>query len=175
MPKLTPDQIASLSRVGDAMIADGVPKSFVEANKTLAADSEGRFGLMLAYDEDPAPEDREETLWLLAEDLDERLDDIQNPEPLPAFSFADLERSIRNVLAFKGQLKKAILAKCDGFTDQSDELTALRAASVKAGYPAGFLSRWLDCPTKPRQRTLHKVANALGLTESDIAKARAAA
>jgi Helix-turn-helix len=153
----TPSQRVCLASIVVAMHSQGLDLAFVDHASEIARNDQGVFDLMAMW---KASENSEERAAIIA-DIQDLVDDYEaapsTPTQRPYIRFDQLPAIAKSVMADKVKLRALI-----------DRHGGVSAVALKAGIPQPSLSRMLAAPSIPRRTTLYKIANALGLPESDI-------
>lgn len=154
----TADQILEISAITTEMLQNSnLPREFIAQVDSIARAWEGVYDLMVLWRNAPAGTDREE----IEADLNEIVDDITDAPPEPAkkpyIPFDELTNVAGQVLAFKKKLRTLI--------DQHGGVTEV---ARKSGIPQPSLSRMLNSHSMPRRTTLYKLADAMGVAETEV-------
>ncbi len=144
--------------IAQRMLASDMPETFVRQAVTSALEDidQGRLGVagLMSMWAEGGPESED-----CIADIYEHLDDMEgNGSEAPYIAFDDLERIAQDIVLFKGALRRHI--------DKHGGVTKVAQA---AGIPQPSLSRMLNTASMPRRNTLYKLANAMGLTQVDVA------
>ncbi len=157
--RTTPEQILRLAAIILKMEKAGVDRTFIVEADELARRDQGVFDLMELWA--AAAHDRAEREELIA-DIQESIDDYRDapalPQQRPYIRYGQLSDVAKRVMAEKAKLRKLI-----------DKHGGISAVAKKSGIPQPSLSRMLSSPSIPRRSTLYKIANALDLSEKEIA------
>lgn len=143
------------------MAEAGIPAGFIAEAVKFGEVDQGFFNLIQLWSEaEDDPEEREELLFAMQEELDEEQDLATGAPPVfnTKLDCDKLDNVIPNVIAFKAKLKDIIDRDHGGVTQ----------AAAKIGMPQPSLSRFLNSSTIPRRTTLYKIARGLGLPESMV-------
>lgn len=159
MFKTTVEQREKLKHIAEQMLKSNVPAKFVQENVKIAEDCQGHFDMMDAWLDAADDAEKDDVLYALAEEVDEEAESREHREPIPSMDLEDIEEWAKATIARKQLIKAEILQKFD----------SLEQASVAADYPASFLGKFLDSPVPPRQTTLYRLANRLGLPLKAVA------
>lgn len=155
----TPAQKLELYTIATAMASAGLPPEFITNAVQFAESDQGFFDLMKLWNESSEdPGEREELIHAMQEELDEEDELPVEPVKRPYINDDELSEIGRKVLAFKARLKNIIDRDHGGVTQAAETI----------GMPQPSLSRFLSSPSMPRRTTLYKIANKLGLPESEI-------
>lgn len=157
--KTTDDQVIHIATIVVEMSAAGLDPAFIRAASELARTDQGIYDLMALWlDAKGDGAERDE----IAADLQDSIDDYQDapssPLKKPYIRFDQLDDVGDRVLEEKARLRDLI-----------DRHGGVTAVARKAGIPQPSLSRMLNSASIPRRSTLYKIANALDLSETDIA------
>ena len=138
------------------MVDSGLSQEFARRAINLAAEFDGARGLMVMWAEEESGAERDE----IVADLHELIADasITDVEEKPYIPFDDLSEIADDVMAFKDRLRQIV-----------DEQGGVTKLAEKTGIPQPSLSRFFNTASMPRRSTLLKIANALDLSEKDIA------
>jgi hypothetical protein len=157
--KTSPEQVMRLASIMVEMERAQLDRQFIVAASELARSDEGVFDLMALWHENAS--NAEEQAEIIA-DIQESIDDYKDApsEPLrkPYIRYDKLGDVAGQVLARKARLRDLI-----------DRHGGVSAVARKTGIPQPSLSRMLNSPSIPRRSTLYKIAEALDLSETDIA------
>lgn len=155
----TDEQRVQLARIVVAMSDAGLPAAFVRHCDDLARVDQGAFELMeLWYEDDDDEQGRDEILADLQEMLDDEEELGSKPVQKPYIRYDQLGDVVGRVREHKEKLRRLV-----------DEHGGVSAVARKAGMHQSALSRLLNSPSMPRRTTLYRIANALDLSEADIA------
>lgn len=156
--KTTPEQVLNLAFIMVEMKKAGVaPRLIVDASE-LARNDQGVYDLMALWlDATNDPAERDEIVADIQESIDDYRDAPSQPQQKPYIGYDKLGDVAKRVLAEKAKLRDLI-----------DKYGGVSAVAQKSGIPQPSLSRMLNSPSIPRRSTLYKIANALGLPETDI-------
>jgi len=157
--KTSPEQVMRLASIMMEMEKSHLDQRFIVAASELARTDQGVFDLMALWLENAS--NAEEQAEIIA-DIQDSIDDYQDApkEPLrkPYIKYDKLGDVANQVLANKARLRDLI-----------DKHGGVSAVARKTGIPQPSLSRMLNSPSIPRRSTLYKIAEALDLSETDIA------
>jgi len=157
--KTSPEQVMRLASIMMEMEKSQLDQRFIVAASELARTDQGVFDLMALWLENAS--NAEEQAEIIA-DIQDSIDDYQDApkEPLrkPYIKYDKLGDVANQVLANKARLRDLI-----------DKHGGVSAVARKTGIPQPSLSRMLNSPSIPRRSTLYKIAEALDLSETDIA------
>jgi DNA-binding phage protein len=143
--------------IATEMARAGVPRPFVVAAAELAQRSEGAYDLMVLWKAAETEEDRGATISDIQELLDDEDDQPTGVETKPYLRFDHLDDIAKSVMTFKAKLRKKVEA-AGGISE----------LARKSGIPQPSLSRFFNTASMPRTKTLYRIAEALGLDESEI-------
>lgn len=155
--KTTAEQRMELAQIVVEMQKAKLNTTFIDSASELARVDQGVFELMALWDQAKAA-DRAEILADIQDSIDDYADAPQAPQKKPDIRYEQLEDVASRVMAEKAKLR-ALIDKHGGVT----------AVATKTGIPQPSLSRMLNSVSIPRRTTLHKIATALKLSETDIA------
>jgi len=157
--RTTPDQVLKLATIVLEMEKAGVDRSFIYDADELARKDQGVFDLMALWVD--AGSDQAERDEIIA-DIQESIDDYADAPPVPLkkpyIRYDQLEDVAQRVMAEKAKLRQIV-----------DKHGGVSAVAQKSGIPQPSLSRMLNSPSVPRRSTLYKIAEALDLSETEIA------
>ena len=152
------EQKLELYEIATRMRVAGLAADFITAAVKRAEEYEGTFDLMLLWRDETDPNERNEALADIQEALDESSERPHQIVERPYIHFDQLESVADKIRAFKGELRKKV-----------DAWGGIMKLSVATGIPQPSLSRFFSSTSMPRRTTLYRIANVLGLSESDIA------
>ena len=144
------------ARVAQRMLDAGLPAAFIITTLDLVRDNRGIYELMVLWEDADTSNDRDEAVA----DIQELIEDHKEAVPekqKPYIPFDQLDEVAQRVLAHKSKLRE-IIDKHGGVT---------RVAEL-CGIPQPSLSRMLRSASMPRRSTLYKIAEALGVPETEI-------
>lgn len=157
--KTTPEQVLTLASIMVEMQTSGLEHEFIVKASELARVDQGVYDLMSlwsATESDPA--ERNEIVAELQESIDDYNDAPAEPLHKPYIKYDRLHDVAQRVMTEKAKLRQII-----------DRHGGVSAVAQKTGIPQPSLSRMLNSSSIPRRSTLYRIANALGLSEEDIA------
>lgn len=156
--KTTAEEVISLATIVVEMEAAGIDREFIVRSFELAQHDQGVFDLMALWQESAAsPGDREDIVADLQDSLDDYEDAPKAPQKKPYITYDGLGDVAIQVTAAKKRLRDLI-----------DRHGGVSAVALKSGIPQPSLSRMLNSASIPRRATLYKIANALGVSETEI-------
>ena len=157
--RTTPDQVLKLAAIVLEMEKAGVDRNFIVEADELARRDQGVFDLMALWaDAAGDPAERDEIVADIQESIDDYRDAPATPQKKPYIKYVQLDDVAQRVMAEKAKLRQII-----------DKHGGVSAVAQKAGIPQPSLSRMLNSPSVPRRSTLYKIADALDLSENEIA------
>jgi DNA-binding phage protein len=157
--RLAAEQVLKLATIMVEMEKAGLDRNFIVEASELARSDQGIYDLMALWiDAATDPSERDEVVADIQESLDDYRDAPATPEKRPHISYNQLEDVAKRVMAEKVKLRQVI-----------DKHGGVSAVAQKCGIPQPSLSRMLNSPSVPRRSTLYKIANALDLSETEIA------
>jgi DNA invertase Pin-like site-specific DNA recombinase len=156
--KTTPDQVLQLAAIVVDMQHAGLDREFIVHAFELAHTDQGVYDLMALWVDATDEDERDEVVADIQESLDDYRDAPASPEKRPYIKYDELGDVAQRVMAEKAKLRQII-----------DQHGGVSAVAKKCGIPQPSLSRMLSSPSVPRRATLYKIANALDLSEKDIA------
>ncbi len=152
------DKTKRLYEIALKMLKNGLSDKFVVTACSYAHEYEGLFNLFLLWDSRAANvEEKKEIIADIQELLDDIVEADKGPIVKPKIEFKELDDIVVKIRVFKEKLRSLI-----------DRHGGVTAVSKKAGIPQPSLSRLLSSGSMPRRATLYKIANALGVDESEI-------
>jgi len=154
----TSDQILKLAAIMVEMERAGLDRDFIVKASELARFDQGVYDLMDFWGEANDATEQGAIVADIQESLDDYRDAPATPEKRPYIKFDQLEDVAQRVVAEKAKLRQII-----------DQHGGVSAVAQKCGIPQPSLSRMLNSASVPRRATLYKIANALDLSETDIA------
>jgi len=157
--RTTSEQVLKLATILVEMEKAGLDRNFIVEASDLARSDQGIYDLMALWiDAATDPSERDEVVADIQESLDDYRDAPTTPEKKPYIKYNQLEDVAKRVMAEKVKLRQVI-----------DKHGGVSAVAQKCGIPQPSLSRMLNSPSVPRRSTLYKIANALDLSETEIA------
>jgi len=156
--KTTPEQVLKLASITVEMVNAGLAHRFIFEASELARVDQGVYDLMalwLVVADDDA--ERDEIVADIQESIDDYRDAPTQPQEKPYIGYDKLDDVATRVVAEKAKLRQLI-----------DRHGGVSAVAQKSGIPQPSLSRMLNSASIPRRSTLYKIANALGLPETEI-------
>lgn len=154
----TSEQLLELYEIATQMRAAGLPADFITAAVKRAEEYEGTFELMALWRDETDPREREEALIDIQEAVDDGLERQNRKIERPYIQFKDLPTVADKVKTFKAELRKKV-----------DAWGGVMKLAAETGIPQPSLSRFFNSTSMPRRTTLYRIANAVGLNETDIA------
>lgn len=155
---LSAESMLEIYSIATQMHAEGLNAEFINAAVNRAREYEGTFDLMLMWRDEQDPQERAATLADIQEAIDEGRERPNQVVEKPYIHFDQLENISDKVKAFKAGLRNKV-----------DAWGGIMKLSVATGIPQPSLSRFFNSASMPRRTTLYKIANALHLSEEDIA------
>ena len=157
--RTTPDQILKLAAIVLEMEKAGVDRNFIVDADELARKDQGVYDLMALWADAASDQaERDEIIADIQESIDDYRDAPPAPQKKPYIKYDQLDDVAKHVMAEKAKLRKII-----------DKHGGVSAVAQKSGIPQPSLSRMLNSPSVPRRSTLYKIAEALDLSEKEIA------
>lgn len=153
---ISPEIKAELIMIGADMLKAGLPSQFVSSAVETAFRYEGVCELMQLWMEETDEAEREE----IVADLQELVDDCTRVGHSVGtyISFDDLDAIAQDIRAFKDSLRILV-----------DERGGISYLAKLTGIPQPSLSRMFNSVSMPQRSTLLKIAQALDLSEVQIA------
>lgn len=152
----TLEQKARFYKIALEMFKSGLSYEF--SNKlTLLADYEGVYDLLVMWHKEKDPKERDEIIADLQEEIDEFTQENQYSKIRPFINFDDLDSIAKDIVGFKKKLLTEV-----------NKRGGISVLAKKSGIPQPSLSRFFHTASMPRQTTLYKIANALGLSETEV-------
>jgi hypothetical protein len=155
--RTTTEQAMTLASIMVEMGRAGLDDQFIVAASDLARSDQGLYDLMAMWSAATDATERDEIIADLQESIDDYGDAPATPVKKPYIKFDNLTDVARQVMANKAKLRDII-----------DRHGGVSAVAQKTGIPQPSLSRMLNSPSIPRRSTLYRIANALGLPETEI-------
>ena len=157
--KTSPEEVLALASIMVEMKNAGLDPEFIVKASELGRTDQGIYDLMALWMDAPGdPAERDEIIADLQESMNDYAEAPQEPLRKPYIKFDQLDDVARRVMAEKAKLRQLI-----------DKHGGVSAVAQKSGIPQPSLSRMLSSPSIPRRSTLYKIANALDLSETEIA------
>ena len=157
--RTTPDQVMRLASIMIEMGKAGLDENFIVAASELARTDQGVYDLMALWtDSEGDASEREKIIADLQESIDDYADAPATPQQKPYINYDKLGDVAQHVMAEKAKLRLLI-----------DKHGGISAVARLSGIPQPSLSRMLNSPSIPRRSTLYRIANALDLSETEIA------
>ena len=157
--KTSPEQVLALASIMVEMKNAGLDHEFIVKASELGRTDQGIYDLMALWMDAPGhPAERDEIIADLQESIDDYAEAPQEPVHKPYIKYDQLDDVAQRVMAEKAKLRQVI-----------DKHGGVSAVAQKSGIPQPSLSRMLNSPSIPRRSTLYKIANALDLSETEIA------
>jgi DNA-binding phage protein len=142
--------------IGSLMHKSHLPDEFISKAVRTAMEFEGVYDLMVLWREEKDKEERQEIIA----DIQDMIDDCSQKEYRKAayIKFNDLKTIAENIREFKDSLLLIV-----------DKKGGIKKLSKLSGIPQPSLSRFFNSNSMPRRTTLLKIADALKLSEVEIA------
>lgn len=157
--KTSPEQVMRLASIMMEMEKAQLDRRFIVAASELARTDQGVFDLMALWLENASnAEEQAEIIADIQDSIDDYHDAPKEPLRKPYIKYDKIGDVANQVLANKARLRDLI-----------DKHGGVSAVARKTGIPQPSLSRMLNSPSIPRRSTLYKIAEALDLSETDIA------
>jgi len=156
--KTTDAQCIQLARIVVAMSDAGLDAGFVRRANDLAREDQGAYELLELWSEEEDEREREEILADMQDMLDEADDLPARPLEKPYIGFDQLDDVAARVRTHKEHLRQLI-----------DAHGGVSEVARQAGMHQSALSRLLNSASMPRRSTLYRIANAMGVSESEVA------
>ncbi len=156
--KTTDAQCIRLAHIVVEMNAAGLDQAFVRRAHDLAREDQGAYELLELWSEEDDQAEREEILADMQEMLDEADDLPTRPLEKPYIGYDQLADVATRVRAHKQHLRRLI-----------DANGGISEIARRAGMHQSALSRLLSSASMPRRTTLYRIANAMGVSEADVA------
>lgn len=157
--KTSPEQVMRLASIMVEMQKAQLDQRFIVDASELGRSDQGVFDLMALWQESAGnPEEQAEIIADIQESIDDYHDAPKEPLRKPYIKYEKLGDVANQVLTNKAKLRDLI-----------DKNGGVSAVARKTGIPQPSLSRMLSSPSVPRRSTLYRIADALGLSETDIA------
>lgn len=155
----TPEEFLKLAPIVVEMKEAGLEPQFIVEAWELAKTDQGVYDLMVMWVTATDAGERDETIADIQDTIDDYRDAPAQPEKRPDIRFTQFGDVTRQVQADKARLRLLI-----------DRHGGVSEVARRTGIPQPSLSRMLNSASVPRRSTLFKIANALGLPESEIAE-----
>jgi hypothetical protein len=155
--RTTDQERVNVARFAGEMADRGLPSTLIAGAMDLAWHEQGAYDLMELWSEARPGKERDEIVADLQEALDEWAEAPRTPQTKPRIDFDQLDGVARSVMAHKRRLRELI-----------DRHGGVSAVARKSGIPQPSLNRLLSSASMPRRSTLYRIANALGVDESEI-------
>jgi DNA-binding phage protein len=156
--RTTPEQVLKLAAIVVAMQKARLPTQFIFDAQKVAQLDQGVFDLMEMWLAAKKQDDRDEVVADIQEVVEDYVEAPPQPLEKPRISFDELDKVASQVMDFKKKLRDLI-----------DRHGGVSAVARKSGIPQPSLSRMLNSATMPRRTTLYRIANALDVSEAEIA------
>lgn len=153
----TDEQVVKLAPIMVAMEEARLRHEFIVQAFKLAHEDQGVYDLMKLWHETPEGAERDEIIADIQDSLDDYRDAPARPQEKPPIKFKQLGDVTARIMKDKAKLRKLV-----------DQHGGISEVAQKSGIPQPSLSRMLSSASIPRRATLYKIANALGLPETDI-------
>jgi DNA-binding phage protein len=154
----TPEQVLKLATIVVAMQKAKLPMQFIFDAQKVAQSDQGVFDLMEMWLDAKNHNDRDDVIADIQEVVEDQAEAPQQSLEKPRISFDELDKVAAQVMEFKKKLRDLI-----------DRHGGVSAVARKSGIPQPSLSRMLNSATMPRRTTLYRIANALDVSEAEIA------
>lgn len=149
--------LVELYRVATVMKKAGLSDSFIASAVEFAREYKGGFDLMMLWEEETDPKEKEETIADIQEGIDDYLERPRGVVKKPYIKFDQLDAISSSIVKFKSELKIKV-----------DRWGGISKLSIATGIPQPSLSRFFSSASMPRRTTIYKIADALGLSESEV-------
>ncbi len=156
--KTTDAQCIQLARIVVAMSDAGLDATFVRRAQDLAREDQGAYELLELWSEEDDESERKEILADMQDMLDEADDLPSRPLEKPYIGLGQLDDVAKRVRGHKEHLRQLI-----------DAHGGVSEVARQAGMHQSALSRLLNSASMPRRSTLYRIANAMGVSESEVA------
>ena len=156
--RTTPEQVLELAGIVVAMQKAKLPTQFIFDAQKVAQLDQGVFDLMEMWLNAKKGDERDEVVADIQELVEDYAEAPAQPLEKPRISFDELDKVASQVMDFKKKLRDLI-----------DRHGGVSAVARKSGIPQPSLSRMLNSATMPRRTTLYRIANALEVSEAEIA------
>ena len=154
--RTTPKQVMKLASIMVEMEGAGLERDFIVAASELARSDQGVYDLMALW-RGATKSEKDELIADIQDSIDDYADAPAAPVKKPYIKFDQLGEVAQQVMAKKAKLREIV-----------DRHGGVSAVAQKTGIPQPSLSRMLNSPSMPRRSTLYRIANALGLPETEI-------
>jgi DNA-binding phage protein len=144
-------------QIASQMKNEGLSDSFIAGAVKLAEYYEGAYELFEMWASEEDPEEKDQIVSDLQDEIDEYAEQPRTPVKKPYISYNDLDKIAKDVKGFKARLKSMV-----------DQWGGISKLSKETGIPQPSLSRFFKTASMPRRTTLYKIAEALNLSEKEI-------
>lgn len=152
------EQMTEVYAVATLMRTCNLTPDFIDAAVQRARNYEGTVDLMLMWRDERDPEERDAIIADIQDAIDDGIERPNRVTQKPYIRFEKLESIAQKIQAFKQELRNKV-----------DEWGGISLLATKTGIPQPSLSRFFNSASMPRRTTLYKIANALNLSEDEIA------
>ena len=152
------EQMTEVYAVATLMRTCNLTPDFIDAAVQRARNYEGTVDLMLMWRDEQNPEEQDAIIADIQEAIDDGIESPSRVSQRPYVRFENLEGIAQKIQAFK-----------QGLRNKVDEWGGVSQLAMATGIPQPSLSRFFNSTSMPRRTTLYKIANALNLSEDEIA------
>jgi len=135
----------------------GLSEAFIEHCVRLAMDLEGILDLMVIWDEEKDPSEKNDVIADLQNEIDEYLSGQKSRIEKPFVKEEQFESIAKSIQKFKKEIRESV-----------DAWGGVSKLAKETGIPQPSLSRFFNTSSMPRRATLLKIAKAVGLSDKDI-------
>lgn len=154
----TPEQRLKLYEIATKMRAENLGTKFIAAAVKMSEEYQGTYELMELWSQTEEQNEKDEIIADIQDELDDWKDSPGEIVEKPKVLFDDLDTIINDVKDFKRKLRQHV-----------DKFGGISAVSKSTGIPQPSLSKFFNSASRPRRSYVYKIANCIGLTDSDIA------
>lgn len=155
--RTTAEQKVMLYQIASQMKASGLSDQFIAGAVKIGEIYEGAFELCKLWEEEEDSEEKDNIIAALQDEIEDFEEMPSEPKKKPYVSFSDLDRIGNDVRAFKDKLRARI-----------DKWGGVAKLAKASGIPQPSLSKMLNTNSMPRRTTLYRIADAMGISESEI-------
>ncbi len=155
--RTTAEQKVMLYQIASKMKASGLSDQFIAGAVKLGEIYEGAFDLFKLWDEEEDAGEQDKIIADIQHEIEDWEDMPTEPQKKPYVSFAHLDDIGKDVRTFKDKLRAKI-----------DKWGGISKLAKATGIPQPSLSKMLSSNSMPRRTTLYKIADAMGISETEI-------
>jgi DNA-binding phage protein len=154
----TAEQKIILYEIATHMRQESLGAVFIADAVEMAEEYQGTFELMQMWSQTEDKKEREEIVADIQDEIDDWKELPSEAQVKPKVPFDDQDRIIKDVVDFKKKLRKHV-----------DKFGGVNKVAKETGIPQPSLSKFFNSASRPRRSYVYKIANAIGLTDPDIA------